>query len=77
MADEANRPVLRVVRGKPDEAELAALTAVVASLRAVPEPQDSAVAAVALGGPGGARARVAAARGGRMARLGSATLTAC
>ena len=37
MSDE-QRPVLRVVRGTPDELELAALTAVVASLRA-PEPE--------------------------------------
>jgi hypothetical protein len=32
------RPVLRVVRGTPDDLELAALTAVVASLR-TPEPE--------------------------------------
>ena len=38
MADE--KPVLRVVRGTPDDVELAALTAVVASLRA-PEPDDT------------------------------------
>ena len=33
------RPVLRVVRGTPDEVELAALTAVVASLQ-VAEPEE-------------------------------------
>ncbi|TDP93654.1 acyl-CoA carboxylase subunit epsilon [Labedaea rhizosphaerae] len=32
------KPVLRVVRGTPDDLELAALTAVVASLR-TPEPE--------------------------------------
>jgi hypothetical protein len=35
MADD-EKPMLRVVRGTPDELELAALTAVVASLRAAP-----------------------------------------
>ncbi len=32
MADEDTSPLLRVVRGRPDDAELAALTAVVAGL---------------------------------------------
>jgi Acyl-CoA carboxylase epsilon subunit len=31
MSENANRPVLRIVRGNPDDVELAALTAVVAA----------------------------------------------
>ncbi|SFQ21498.1 Acyl-CoA carboxylase epsilon subunit [Amycolatopsis arida] len=39
MSDEQVRPLLRVVRGAPEETELAALTAVVAAAAsAVPEP---------------------------------------
>ncbi len=34
MADEDTSPLLRVVRGRPDDAELAALTVVVAGLAA-------------------------------------------
>ncbi|HWE90562.1 MAG TPA: acyl-CoA carboxylase subunit epsilon [Pseudonocardiaceae bacterium] len=45
---QPSRPLLRVVRGTPDEAELAALTAVVASIsvrsteQSAPEPAPSA-----------------------------------
>ncbi|OZM75064.1 acetyl-CoA carboxylase biotin carboxyl carrier protein subunit [Amycolatopsis antarctica] len=35
-AEEAARPLLRVVRGDPDDAELAALTAVLAAASPVP-----------------------------------------
>ncbi|MCB0914562.1 MAG: acyl-CoA carboxylase subunit epsilon [Actinobacteria bacterium] len=35
-ADEAHRPLLRVVRGEPTAAELAALVAVVSSMSAAP-----------------------------------------
>ena len=41
MTADDQKPVLRVVRGTPDELELAALTAVVATLRA-PQPVDEA-----------------------------------
>jgi acyl-CoA carboxylase epsilon subunit len=40
MADD-DKPMLRVVRGTPDELELAALTAVVASLRAAPAAEEA------------------------------------
>jgi len=36
MSDEAPRPVLRIVRGEPSDAELAALLAVVAARSAAP-----------------------------------------
>ncbi|HEY0639059.1 MAG TPA: acyl-CoA carboxylase subunit epsilon, partial [Pseudonocardiaceae bacterium] len=36
----SDRPVLRVVRGEPDDAELAALTLVVTALAAAPAAAD-------------------------------------
>jgi hypothetical protein len=45
-AEEQGRPLLRVVRGEPDDAELVALTAVVLGMASAPrpavEPQRSA-----------------------------------
>jgi hypothetical protein len=38
MTEETTPPFLRIVRGTPDDEELAALTAVLAGLAAVPEP---------------------------------------
>ena len=38
---QPGRPLLRVVRGAPDEAELAALTAVVASIAVSPAEQST------------------------------------
>ena len=38
MSDE--QPLLRVVRGNPDDTELAVLTAVVSAIAAVPAPAD-------------------------------------
>jgi hypothetical protein len=41
MSENANRPVLRIVRGNPDDVELAALTAVVAAVASAhPEPEQ-------------------------------------
>lgn len=37
MTDNQNRPFLRIVRGDPDDAELAALTVVLAAAAAAPE----------------------------------------
>ncbi len=37
--DEAKRPLLRVVRGEPDDAELVALTAVVLGMASAPRPE--------------------------------------
>jgi hypothetical protein len=39
--EEPGRPLLRVVRGEPDDAELAALTAVVLGMAAVPRPEPA------------------------------------
>ena len=36
--DQPKRPLLRVVRGEPDDAELVALTAVVLGLASTPRP---------------------------------------
>ena len=41
MSAETTPPLLRIVRGTPDDAELAALTAVIAAL-ARPQAQDQA-----------------------------------
>lgn len=38
--NDAGSPLLRVVRGEPDESELAALTAIVAGLAAGGEPEE-------------------------------------
>jgi len=40
VQEEPRRPLLRVVRGNPDDAELAALTAVVAALAGAPGPDS-------------------------------------
>jgi hypothetical protein len=39
MSDPENRPLLRVVRGNPSDAELAALTAVVAAASTAKAPE--------------------------------------
>lgn len=41
MSDEPKRPLLRVVRGTPDDAELVALTAVVLGLASATEPEPA------------------------------------
>ncbi|MCE7006010.1 acyl-CoA carboxylase subunit epsilon [Kibdelosporangium philippinense] len=41
MSAEEQRPLLRIVRGTPDDIELAALTAVVASLPGSPSAEPS------------------------------------
>jgi hypothetical protein len=41
MTEEAGRPILKVVRGTPDEAELAALTAVVAGMAAAAAAEEA------------------------------------
>jgi len=45
MTDEMPRPVLRIVRGEPSEAELAALVAVLARAAGVPVPEPGAPSA--------------------------------
>jgi hypothetical protein len=45
-------PLLRVVRGAPDDAELAALTAVVAALSSAPPEERAAAPRSAWGDPG-------------------------
>ncbi len=42
MTDPAERPLLRIVRGAPDDEELAAVTAVVASLAAAGDGDSGA-----------------------------------
>lgn len=37
----SNEPILRVVRGEPSDEELAALVAVVSSLRPAPQPEPT------------------------------------
>ena len=39
--EQPERPLLRIVRGEPDAAELAALTAIVAGLAAAPAEEDA------------------------------------
>jgi hypothetical protein len=41
MTEPADRPLLRVVRGTPDDAELAALTTVVLGLASAPAPEPT------------------------------------
>ncbi|QUQ70888.1 acyl-CoA carboxylase subunit epsilon [Kutzneria sp. CA-103260] len=50
MSDES-RPLLRVVRGNPDDTELAVLTAVVSALAAAPVSTDEPVARSRWGAP--------------------------
>ncbi|MCP2165419.1 acyl-CoA carboxylase subunit epsilon [Goodfellowiella coeruleoviolacea] len=47
-AETPARPLLRVVRGAPDDVELAALTAVVATLAAAPAPASAPPATLSL-----------------------------
>ncbi|WHT20327.1 acyl-CoA carboxylase subunit epsilon [Crossiella sp. CA-258035] len=47
----SERPLLRVVRGTPDEAELAALTAVVAGLASAPSAEPEPAPRSAWGDP--------------------------
>ena len=46
-----DRPLLRVVRGDPDDAELAVLTAVVSAIAAAPAPADEPAAPSQWGRP--------------------------
>ncbi|HEV3361682.1 MAG TPA: acyl-CoA carboxylase subunit epsilon [Pseudonocardiaceae bacterium] len=39
MSEAQDRPLLRVVRGEPDDAELVALTAVVLGMASAPRPE--------------------------------------